>query len=203
MKITKTKLAAASFGAALTSMYSAPELSAQVVDLTFTPSIVPYDLIVPITAPTVVFGIPTSNGVSDITFVFFNDSIGRTFIGPLGATSFATVDPGDVFSGFVPADGGGQTFTSTFFPPAFVSLANGLTGIETFGFVLSGDAGFFRVDLQSRGPITFLDGQLAIGSSSIAIPEVPTVPEPSSVGLTALALGAAGLRRRRKTAKAA
>jgi len=38
MKITKTKLAAASFGAALTSMYSAPELSAQVVDLSFTPS---------------------------------------------------------------------------------------------------------------------------------------------------------------------
>ena len=212
MKITKTKLAAASFGAALTSMYSAPELSAQVVDLTFTPSIVPYDLIVPITAPTVVFGIPTSNGVSDITFGFFNDSIGRTFNGPLGATSFATVDPGDVFSGFVPADGGGQTFTSTFFPygtstftffpPAFVLLANGLTGIETFGFVLSGDAGFFRVDLgQPGGPVTFLDGQLAIGSSSITIPEVPTaVPEPSSVGLTALALGAVGLRRRRKVA---
>ena len=217
MKITKTKLAAASFGAALTSMYSAPELSAQVVDLTFTPSIVPYDLIVPFTAPTVVFGIPTSNGVSDITFGFFNDSIGRTFTGPLGATSFAAVDPGDVFSGFVPADGGGQTFTFTstffpygtstftFFPPAFVLLANGLTGIETFGFVLSGDAGFFRVDLgQPGGPVTFLDGQLAIGSSSITIPEVPTaVPEPSSVGLTALALGAAGLRRRRKTAKAA
>ena len=200
MKITKTKIAAASFGAALTSMYSAPELSAQVVDLTFTPSIVPYDLIVPFTAPTVVFGIPTSNGVSDITFGFFNDSIGRTFTGPLGATSFAAVDPGDVFSGFVPADGGGQTFTSTFFLPDLVILANGLTGIETFGFVLSGDAGFFRVDLgQPGGPVTFLDGQLAIGSSSITIPEVPTaVPEPSSVGLTALALGAVGLRRRRK-----
>ena len=136
-----------------------------------------------------------------------DDSIGRTFFGSTGAgaASFAAVDPGDVFSGFVPADGGGQTFTSTFFLPDLVILANGLTGIETFGFVLSGDAGFFRVDLgQPGGPITFLDGQLAIGSSSITIPEVPTaVPEPSSVGLTALALGAVGLRRRRKATKAA
>ena len=190
MKITKTKLAAASFGAALTSMYSAPELSAQVVDLTFTPSVVPYRFATS-GAAAVVFGIPTSNGVRDITFNFFNDSIGRTFAGPPSAASlFAIVDPGDVFS----------VNNSTAY---FVFQANGLTGIETFGFVLSGDAGFFRVDLQSRGPITFLDGQLAIGSSSIAIPEVPTVPEPSSVGLTALALGAAGLRRRRKTAKAA
>ena len=217
MKITKTKLAAASFGAALTSVCSVPELSAQVVDLTFTPSVVPFNT--QLAGSAVVFGIPTSDGVSSVNFNFFNDSIGRTFFGSTGAgaASFAAVDPGDVFSGFVPADGGGQTFTFTstffpygtstftFFPPAFVLLANGLTGIETFGFVLSGDAGFFRVDLgQPGGPVTFLDGQLAIGSSSITIPEVPTaVPEPSSVGLTALALGAAGLRRRRKTAKAA
>ena len=203
MKITKTKLAAASFGAALTSMYSAPELSAQVVDLTFTPSIVPYDLIVPFTAPTVVFGIPTSNGVSDITFGFFNDAIGRTFYGPPSAATFARVDPGDVFSGFVSAD---QTFTSIFFPfgSSFGLLT--VTGIETFGFVLSGQAGFFRVDFgqQLGDPITLLDGQFNIGGSSITIPEVPTaVPEPSSVGLTALALGAAGLRRRRKATKAA
>ena len=36
MKLTKTKLAAASFGAAMTSLYSAPELNAQLVDLSFT-----------------------------------------------------------------------------------------------------------------------------------------------------------------------
>ena len=196
MKITKTKLAAASFGAALTSMYSAPELSAQVVDLTFTPSIVPYGLAPD--APPVVFGIPTSNGVRDISFNFFNDANGRTFTGPPSAFSFGLVDPGDVFSGI-------RIFTTSSFLPASVFLANGRRGIETFGFLFSGNAGFFRVDLgQPGGPITFLDGQLAIGSSSITIPEVPTaVPEPSSVGLTALALGAVGLRRRRKATKAA
>ena len=210
MKITKTKLAAVSFGAALTSMYSVPELSAQVVDLTFTPSVVPFDASV-FAGSAVVFGIPTSDGDSSVNFHFFNDSIGRTFFGPSRA-SFATVDPGDVFSGFVPADGGGQTltftstFTTIFFPPDFVSLANGLTGIETFGFgLLSGGAGFFRVDLGQPGdPITLLDGQFNIGGSSITIPEFPTsVPEPSSVGLTALALGTVGLRRRRKATKAA
>ena len=203
MKITKTKLAAASFGAALTSVCSVPELSAQVVDLTFTPSVVPFNT--QLAGSAVVFGIPTSDGVSSVNFNFFNDSIGRTFFGSTGAgaASFAAVDPGDVFSGFVPADGGGQTFTSTFFPfGEFFLLGTGVTGIETFGFVLSGQAGFFRVDFgQPGGPVTFLDGQLAVGGSSITIPEVPTaVPEPSSVGLTALALGAVGLRRRRKVA---
>ena len=202
MKITKTKLAAVSFGAALTSMYSAPELSAQVVDLSFTPSIVPFfsGFQAVSSAPTVVFGVPASDGVSSVSFNFFNDTFGRTFYGPPSAATFARVDPGDVFSGFVSAD---QTFTSIFFPfgSSFGLLT--VTGIETFGFVLSGQAGFFRVDFgqQLGDPITLLDGQFNIGGSSITIPEVPTaVPEPSSVGLTALALGAVGLRRRRKVA---
>ena len=55
MKNTKSKLAAATFGAALTTLYAAPELSAQIVDtnptstpLTFTTSGgMPFDGIVP------------------------------------------------------------------------------------------------------------------------------------------------------------
>ena len=49
MKISKTKLAAVSFGAALTSLYAAPDLCAQAEDtidsnapLTFTPGTVPF-----------------------------------------------------------------------------------------------------------------------------------------------------------------
>ena len=193
MKITKTKLVAASFGAAFTSMYSAPELSAQVVDLSFTPSIVPLVTQSGPLEPLTVLGI-TSNGAIPVSFFFYNDSFSpsRTFFGLYSLSNVASVDPGDVFSsGFVSDKR--IFYSSGIFIPASV------TGIETFGFLLSGQAGFFRVDFgQQVGPITLLDGQFNIGGSSITIPEVPAVPEPSSIGLTALALGAAGLRRRRK-----
>jgi len=208
MKITKTKLAAASFGAALTSMYSAPELSAQVVDLSFTPSIVP--LVTPSGDfnPIAVLG-TTSNGANPINVDIYNRSFSglrsRTFV--VGPTSFgsgygianvASVDPGDVFSNGFVSD-------KRIFYSSGIFIGASVTGIETFGFLSSGQAGFFRVDFgQEAGPITLLDGQFNIGGSSITIPAVPTsVPEPSSVGLTALALGAVGLRRRRKATKAA
>ena len=196
MKITKTTIAAASFGAALTSMYSAPELSAQVVDLSFTPSVVPF---LTQSSPPEAAGVSgiSSNGARLASFGFSNNSFGRTFFGPFSLSNVGRVDPGDVFStGFI-SDGLIPFYSSGVFLPST------LTGIETFGFLFSGQAGFFRADfgLQLGDPITLLDGQFNIGGSSITIPEPPSVPEPSSVGLTALALGAVGLRRRRKAAK--
>ena len=208
MKITKTKLAAASFGAALTSMYSAPELCADVVDLSFTPSIVPFLTQSDSPEAVVVSGI-SSNGANPINVAISNRSFAglrqRTFV--VGPTSFgsgygianvASVDPGDVFSNGFVSD-------KRIFYSSGIFIGASVTGIETFGFLSSGQAGFFRVDFgQEAGPITLLDGQFNIGGSSITIPAVPTsVPEPSSVGLTALALGAVGLRRRRKATKAA
>ena len=112
MKITKTKIAAASFGAALTSMYSTPELSAQVADLSFTPSIAPFLTQSDSYESVVVSGI-SSNGANPINVVISNRSFAglrvRTFVvGPssfgsgYGIANVASVDPGDVFSnGFV------------------------------------------------------------------------------------------------------
>ena len=208
MKITKTKLAAASFGAALTSMYSAPELCADVVDLSFTPSIVPFLTQSDSPEAVVVSGI-SSNGANPINVVisnrsFYGQRLRTFFVGPTsfgtgyGVTNIASVDPGDVFSNGFVSD-------KRIFYSSGIFIGASVTGIETFGFLSSGQAGFFRVDFgQEAGPITLLDGQFNIGGSSITIPAVPTsVPEPSSVGLTALALGAVGLRRRRKATKAA
>ena len=42
MKITKTKFAAATFGAALTSLYSAPELNGQIIGINFAPDTVAF-----------------------------------------------------------------------------------------------------------------------------------------------------------------
>ena len=108
MKITKTKLAAASFGAALTSMYSAPELNAQVVDLSFTPSTVPYGSGFQAAGT-------TSNGVSLVSLVFLNNSFARTFYGTLSLSDIASVDPGDVFSSGFVSNGTNPFFSSGLF----------------------------------------------------------------------------------------
>ena len=207
MKISKTKLAAVSFSAALTSLYVVPELGAQdsvpdVVDLMFMPGTVPIS-----GGP----GSATDDFASAGVQVFFGGLstevrlVNNGFYGfaGLSASTFVTgLQPGDVFSG------GGEDEVGNF---SFGPMA---TGIQTIGFVIAGEVGFFRVDLgdEPGSTVTLLDGQIAVGSDgtdatndfAITIPEVPaSVPEPSSVGLTALALGAVGLRRRRKATKAA
>ena len=189
MKITKTKLAAVSFGAALTSLYAAPELCAQedtidsTAELSFDPGVVPffsgmgeYDYGVNIA----VNGIPDTNGLPDNLVVNVGNNgdpdygfgVANTYLGsrfPGGADSFFELSPGDVFDGRS-GDGVG-------------SLLNiggvGATGVQTIGFVTGlGQVGYFRVDLGlGNGPALFLDGEVAAADENGMNDFTITIPD--------------------------
>ena len=189
MKISKSKLAAASFGAALTSLYAAPELCAQedtidsTAELSFDPGVVPffsgggeYDYGVNIA----VNGIPDTNGFPDNLVVNVGNNgdsdygfgVGNTYLGsrfPGGANSFFELSPGDVFDGRS-GDGVG-------------SLLNiggvGATGVQTIGFVTGlGQVGYFRVDLGlGNGPALFLDGEVAAADENGMNDFTITIPD--------------------------
>ena len=189
MKITKTKLAAVSFGAALTSLYAAPELCAQedtidsTAELSFDPGVVPffsgmgeYDYGVNIA----VNGIPDTNGFPDNLVVNvanngdpdYGFGVANTYLGsrfPGGADSFFELSPGDVFDGRS-GDGVG-------------SLLNiggvGATGVQTIGFVTGlGQVGYFRVDLGlGNGPALFLDGEVAAADENGMNDFTITIPD--------------------------
>ena len=82
MKITKTKFAAATFGAALTSLYSAPELNAQIIGINFAPDTVAFSQgpasaasITPIDFTNVVSGTYPIPGVANAAVGVFNLSL--------------------------------------------------------------------------------------------------------------------------------
>ena len=189
MKITKSKLAAASFGAALTTLYAAPELSAQVsigmpaidslpnTPLSFTPDTVPY-----YTGPgsadvgiNVVINGVTNYGATVTTqnFNAFNNSdygfgVRNSSIGVAGferlsnaPTSFFLLDSGVAFSGFTTYDNlAGQNGYSSIGETD--GGARG-TGIQNIGFVTGlGQVGYFRVDLgDGTVDAQIIDGEFA------------------------------------------
>ena len=189
MKITKTKLAAVSFGAALTSLYAAPDLCAQddTIDsnapLTFTPGTVPFytgpggsDLGVMVAFN----GIPDFNTfegmtISDPVVVNVNNnadygfSIGNRYLGfPFAGSpdELFVLEPGEVFDGL---NGEGEN----------ILFNVGSTGVRTFGFVSAeGSVGYFRIDLGiGNGPVVFLDGEIAVADENGMNDFTITVPD--------------------------
>ena len=189
MKITKTKLAAVSFGAALTSLYAAPDLCAQddTIDsnaaLTFTPGTVPLyggpggsDLGVMVAFN----GIPDFNTFEGMTIpdpvvvnvnnnADYGFSIGNRYLGfPFAGSpqELFVLEPGEVFDGL---NGEGENL-----------LFNvGSTGVRTFGFVSAeGSVGYFRIDLGiGNGPVVFLDGEIAVADENGMNDFTVTVPD--------------------------
>ena len=168
MKITKTKLAAASFGAALTSLYSAPELCAQVdtidsnADLTFMPGTVPFftgDGSADYGVEVAVGGVTSFGSPALLNIIAFNNGdygfgAGNRFGIANGAQEFFELSPGDVFDG---STGGGVG-----------QLSVTGTGVRTFGFISEfGQVGYFRIDLGNGNvPVIFLDGEVAVNDAN-------------------------------------
>lgn len=199
-----TKTAIAGFGAALAANYGAPELQAGIVTLNFDPESAPF------TTGSVLneINIHTSGGDFAAGFSQWNDSIGKSMqFSANKMQSWALKNDGDVisassFSGLTT----GFYFTTAAVGTQFVAFralaANG-GGVGWFAFYLGDTA---RDDIVYTGGSQFADAgeSLTVGTGysspdGASGSDANVVPEPgtATIGLSLLALGAAGLRRRR------
>ena len=178
---TKKIATIGTFGAALTAMGIAPELQADIINLTFTPSTNPYN-----PGPTTgIIPVNINEIAGSVEFSQWNDLIGRTLlaaglssVGVVAST--ATISPGTFAGGS--AIGGG-TFTQ------------GMTGTAFVGFRAGANVGWFSISFGGfGGDLAYLDGQYGSMGEAVHV----GVPAPGALAL--LALGAVGVRRNRKRA---
>lgn len=180
----------AGFGAAMATVYTAPELSADIVGLNFSPGAVDWAS----SSSTMSSVAINTTGGQIGGFTQWNNSSGKTFSfnGP-SMQSWRTASAGEVlnvsnFSGV----------RSGIFGTGSTSAA----GTVYVGFKANdGNVGWFAANLGgSQGAVTYTDGQFGNAGESVTVGAV-AVPEPSAFGLSLLALGAVGLRRRRAANK--
>jgi len=167
MKVTKSKLVAASFGAALTSLYSAPELNADIIDINFDQGTVAFSsgnassaLVTPIEFTNIVTGSYSLGGANAAVGVFNNGTFGVALereIGDFdgGIGSLALLNAGDFFTG---SENNGTNLVNR------LEFGTAVTGVQYVGFVFRGSIGWFGVDLGDPGDaIQFTGGQFIEG----------------------------------------
>ena len=165
------------FGAALASMLVAPELQADVVELTF----------IPATNPFSAFGGYATVSMPEVGASFFqwNNNFLRTMsVYSYSLNSIAVVNYSQTLSP--------STFSGT---SQIVFTANS-SGTQYVGFRFGNNVGWFSFSVAGFGTdIHYLEGAYGNNSESV---HVGTVPSPGALAL--LALGAVGIRRKRKRA---
>ena len=181
----KITTAAATFGAALTSLYAAPELHAEINDLTFGPGSVP-----PTGTSPVQVNLSSVDGIVG-GFFHYNAASGK---GGFGAGNL------EVLIGSFGQELNGSTFVAE----VAANFAADSTGLVYVGFRTGGEitdnVGWFSIQLGGLGGTdVFTAGEFGSGGESVTIGGTASVPEPAGGALAALALGAIGLRRKRKS----
>lgn len=163
------------FGAAMAAFAIAPELQADIVDLTFSPATGAYGGLNYI-------DINEIAGSTEI--VQWNDGVGKTLY---AAGSIVGIAPVSV----------SQTLNaSTFVGTGGIAFGPSSSGTVHIGFITAaGNVGWYSLDLGGAlGDINYLSGQYGDEGESVHVGG--DVPAPA--GLAALALGAVGVRRNRK-----
>ena len=182
-KTTLAKTAALTFGAAMATMHAAPDLNASIVTINFNPGSLAYSSF----AGTNV-SLSTSGGNIG-TFSQWNDNIGKTLnFQTAGLSSWTLVTASQSLAA--------STFSGTATNLFFGASSSGTVYV---GFrTLAGNVGWFAMNLGGAGgTIVWGPGEYGNSGETVHV-GAAAIPEPAGAGLALLALGAAGLRRRRK-----
>ena len=188
--VNKRKIAtvAVTFGAAMTSMYAAPELQADVLDITWNGgNATATNPFVLGSGSQIPFNIDQVAG-SMIDFAQWNDTFGG---------SGRTLNVGSGIASATVVALGQSLGTADFIGTSVLGAGSQFdgTGSAFIGFrSQAGNVGWFRLDYSVQGPIVYSDGQYGSAGESVVV----GVPEPSSTLAAIAAIGAISVRRKRR-----